>query len=201
VLHKVIEYGHRLTILFQQAADTVSAAERFLDFGTTDLMVILARIKRGLLRAHAMEMALQRDPSLIKDSLYLYPAPPLPSIRPPGPRPAPRHTRPTRAEREDAENQALLARMPSVAEIAEQIRHRNPGDVLLDICRDLGIVPSHPLYMEISCLAIVHGGNTVPMSSLFSYRIRRRAKVLAQQPQPPSLAPPPEPAIAATGPP
>jgi len=202
VLQKIIEYGHRLTTLFDQAADTVSAAERFLHFGTTDVTLILARIKRGLLRAQVLEMSLQRDPTLIKDSLCDYPAPPLSGIRPPGPRPAPTHTRPTRAEREDADNQALLARMPSVAEIAEQIRHRNPGDVLFDICRDLGIMPSHPLYMEISCLAIVHGGNTVPMSSLFGYRIRRRAKALAPHPAPPTLAPPPpEPALAATGPP
>ena len=195
-LHKLIDYGQRLATVFQRASHLVDSAEHFLHFGTTDIELILARIRRGLLRAQTLQTMLQNEPTLLKDRLTLYPPPREPGSHPPGPRPAPRHTR---AEREAAENQSLLARLPSVAEIAEQIRHRNPGDVLFDICRDLGIMPNHPLYMEISCLALAHGGNTFPVTRLFLGRLRARHR-LAQIP--PTIAPPPpEPAILATGPP
>lgn len=200
ILHKLIDYGERLTNAFQRAGNMVDPADRFLHFGTTDLRLILARIKRGLLRARVLQMALQNDPTLLKDSLYDYPDPREPGSHPPGPRPAPRHTR---AEREEAENAALLARLPTAQEIAEQIRHRTPGDVLLDICLDLGLTPSHPLYMELSTLALVHAGNTVRVSSTFLNRLRNRHRYAeAPEPQPPALPPPPpETASVATGPP
>src|SRR5690349_12101243 len=145
-LHTLAEYGHKLTTAFQEASDTISPAERFLYFGTTDIRLILARIKRGLLRIQALELSLQRNPALLKQSTYDYPAPRLPSISLPGPTPAPPLQ--TRAEREEAENQALLARLPTVEELVEQMRRRTPGDVIVDIGRDLGIVPGHPLYTE-----------------------------------------------------
>jgi len=197
-LHTLMEYGHRLTATFQEAGDRISDSERFLHFGTTDLRLILARIKRGLLRIQAFELSLQRNPALLRQSTYDYPAPRLPSLSLPGPTPAPRRTR---AEREAAENQALLARLPTVEELVEQMRRRTPGDVIVDIGRDLGIVPGHPLYAELSNLAHVHAGNTVPLTGVIVSRMRV-AFALARGQQPPTLAPPPpEPAVAATGPP
>ena len=199
-LHKLIDYGERLTTALQRASHLVGPRDRFLAFGTTDLRVILARIKRGLLRAQALEAELQRDPTLLKDNLLDYPAPPLASSgsHPPGPRPAPRHTR---AEREDAENQALLARLPTVAELAEQIRQRTPGDVLVEICRDLGIMTDHPLFVELASFVIRHGGSTVPLTSLYVYRLRNRPGP-EPDPEPPTIPPPPtELATVATGPP
>jgi len=198
-LHTLAEYGHKLTTAFQEASDTISPAERFLHFGTTDIRLILARIKRGLLRIQALELSLQRNPALLKQSTYDYPAPRLPSISLPGPTPAPPLR--TRAEREEAENQALLARLPTVEELVEQMRRRTPGDVIVDIGRDLGIVPGHPLYTELSNLAHVHAGNTVPITGVVVSRMRV-AHALARNQQPPTLAPSPsQPAVAATGPP
>ena len=202
-LHKLIDYGERLTIAFPRAGHIVDHADRFLHFGTTDLALILARIKRGLLRAQVLQASLQSDPSQIKDRLYLYPAPRESGSHKPGPRPAPRHTR---AEREEAENAALLARLPTAAEIAEQIRDRTPGAVLMDIARDLGIIPGHPLYMELTCLAHVHAGSTLPTTQVFGYRLRNRHCYTNPDPDAdaepaPPPQPPPQPAIAATGPP
>ena len=173
LLHKLIDYGQRLTNGLQHAGHILDPADRFLRFGTTDLRLILARIKRGLLRAQALQASLQNDPT-------------------------PRHTR---AEREETENAALLAQLPTVEEIARQISCRTPGDVLLDIARDLGIIPGHPLYMELDILAITHGGNTVPVSQTFLARQRDRPRYIEPDPEPESPLPPPEPALLATGPP
>ena len=42
-----------------------------------------------------------------------------------------------------------LARLPTPAEIAAEVRRRPIGAVLADICRDLGIMPSDPLWREL----------------------------------------------------
>ena len=39
------------------------------------------------------------------------------------------------------------------------MRRRPIGAVLEDICRDLGILPSHPLWRELQHAIIEHGGN------------------------------------------
>ena len=199
-LHKLIDYGERLSNALHRAGHILDPADRFLHFGTTDLRLILARIKRGLLRARVLQTSLQNDPDRLQEKFWLYPLPRPSGSHPPGPRPAPRHTR---AEREEAENAALLARLPSVEEIAEQISRRTPGDVLVDIARDLGIVPGHPLYIELSTLAHVHAGDTVPISSTYVSRLRVRYRYERAPDPDEEPAPPPQPpdAVPATGPP
>ena len=39
------------------------------------------------------------------------------------------------------------------------MRRRPVGAVIADICRDLGIVPSNPLWRELSLAIIANGGN------------------------------------------
>ena len=203
-LHKLIDYGQRLAVALQREGDAVGAAHRFLAFGTTDLRLILARIARGLRRAQALEASLQSHPARLKDQLFRYPAPAAPGGHPPCPRPAPRLSR---AEREQQENVALLAGLPTVAELARQIRRRTPGAVLVDICRDLGIGLDHPLYPEFSALALLHAGNTLRLDRAHVSRMSApRPHADPDAPPdtgPPGLPPPAarEPAIAATGPP
>jgi hypothetical protein len=88
-----------------------------------------------------------------------------------------------------------LARLPTSEEIAEQVRHQPIGAVLADICRDLGIVPSHPLWLELMVLVPEHGGN---FPALFEDIWDR---VLPQTGRHPPGASPPSQAPAATGPP
>ena len=52
-----------------------------------------------------------------------------------------------------------LARLPTAAQIAAEVRRRPAGAVIADICRDLGILPCHPLWRELSPLIIRHDGN------------------------------------------
>jgi len=39
------------------------------------------------------------------------------------------------------------------------VRRRPIGAVIADICRDLGILPSHPLWRDVQLAIIKHGGS------------------------------------------
>jgi len=95
-------------------------------FRTKDVAQILARIKRGLLRAALLEERLRQRADRGRDIQPL-------RIR------APRRRKP-RAANPDAPP-ALDPRLPPTAgQIVAQVRHRSIGAVLVDICLDLGII-------------------------------------------------------------
>jgi len=78
------------------------------------------------------------------------------------------------------------------------VRRRPIGAVIADICRDLGIIPTHPLWQELSVAIIWHGGS---FNRLFKDIFDR---VLPNTARGRSVATPavlPAPAAAATGPP
>ena len=84
--------------------------------------------------------------------------------RAPAPAP-PRHparrAHPRRSDEQD--DDALLARLPTDREIAEMIRGRPIGAVLVDICADLGIGINHPLWHELRSFIIDHNSTPEPM--------------------------------------
>ncbi|HME25048.1 MAG TPA: hypothetical protein VKI44_27600 [Acetobacteraceae bacterium] len=49
--------------------------------------------------------------------------------------------------------------MPTPEQIAAEVRRRPIGAVIADICRDLGIMPSHPLWQELHVVIIRYGGS------------------------------------------
>jgi hypothetical protein len=49
--------------------------------------------------------------------------------------------------------------MPTAEEIAAALRNRPAGAVIADICRDLGIVPAHPLWREVMAVLAEYRGN------------------------------------------
>jgi hypothetical protein len=120
-------------------------------FSASDLALILARITRGLLRAEALEARVIRDTA----RLDAEPAPPR----------APSHRRSPPARATDAAGEALVPGLgpgiclPTPEQIAAEVRRRPIGAVIADICRDLGIMPSHPLWPELQQLIIRYGGN------------------------------------------
>jgi hypothetical protein len=120
-------------------------------FSASDLALILARITRGLLRAEALEARVIRDTA----RLDAEPAPPR----------APSHRRSPPARASAAASEALVPgldpgiRLPTAEQIAAEVRRRPIGAVIADICRDLGIMPSHPLWPELRDLIIRYGGN------------------------------------------
>ena len=154
LVRRLIDYGLQLVRTVQQCA----SPQQVLDltgggFGTAEIALIVARITRGLRRAAALEQRLIR----IAPRLDRPPAPARPAAstqaRPRPPRPAQPTARPAEIAR------ALLERMPTEEEIAAQVRRRPIGAVLADICGDLGLGDSHPLFQELLDAVTRHGGS------------------------------------------
>ena len=132
----------------QQRTSATNLADVTRHFGTIDIGEILARITRGLLRAAALEARLVSRP--VREPATLA------TLTAPSPR------QPRAAQPEDGSAAAAeprIARLPTPGDIAAEIRRRPAGAVLADICRDLGIVPSNPLWRELSAAIISNGGN------------------------------------------
>ena len=75
------------------------------------------------------------------------------------PIPSPAARRPTRGPKAPEQPTPILARLPTPEDIAAQVRRRPVGAVIADIFRDFGIVPSNPLWRELSLAIIENGGN------------------------------------------
>jgi hypothetical protein len=139
LVRQLIDYGRQL-------ATTLRGNPHPL--GAGDIAEVLARITRGLLRAEALEARLIRSAAR-------------PDTAPTPPR-APSHRRSppaqTAAQSTDT-TQSRLDRLPTPEQIAAEVRRRPIGAVIADICRDLGIMPSHPLWRELQLVIIRHGGS------------------------------------------
>ena len=122
-------------------------------FGSVDLPLILSRITRGLALAAALEERLERR--------LAHPPAPRASTR----APAVRRPRIAPSEGPDiGEFGGNVVRMPTAAEIAAMVRRRPIGAVLADICRDLGLVPSDPLWLELDMAIMNNGGNMTALT-------------------------------------
>jgi hypothetical protein len=150
LLRKLIDYGQDLVRSVQERAAAGTLVIVALRFGTQDAAVILARIARGLLLANALEARLLIRPV----RLDARPGPAVPAaVRAP----------PEGAERivRRAVKRPVLPDVPTAEEIAAALRHRPAAAVIADICRDFGIVPSHPLWGEVMSVLSEHGGGFV----------------------------------------
>ena len=122
-------------------------------FGTFNVALIVARILRGLRIAAALEVrVVAAAPDLDTP----------PRARATSATSAPRsRPKPKRSDAQD--DAALLARLPTDREIAEMVRRRPIGVVLVDICADLGIGIDHPLWRELKWVIIDHHGQPEPV--------------------------------------
>jgi hypothetical protein len=159
LVRKLIDYGKELVSTLQNRASTAQVHDIASRFGTRDIGLIVARITRGLCLAGALE---QR---VIQCAARLDASPP---ARTASHQPAPRKVRPAGSSARPAARDAgsadaasVLAHMPTPEEIAAQVRRRPIGAVLADICNDLGIVASHPLWRELHDAVDRHGGNFI----------------------------------------
>ena len=73
----------------------------------------------------------------------------------------PRRPSTSRAPPSPARQRCASRRHAHAEQIAAQVRRRPIGAVIADICRDLGIMPNHPLWPELSEVIVCHGGNLV----------------------------------------
>jgi hypothetical protein len=154
LVRKLIDYGRELATTIRQRVLTDPTSVRCC-FGTADVALILARICRGLHRANALEAR------LLSNAHRLDAAPRGAA----SPR-APRAPRPAAAPSTD-ETDARLIHLPAPDKlatrldpvVAAKIRRQPIGAVIADICRDLGIMPSHPLWRELQIAIIRECGN------------------------------------------
>lgn len=150
LVRKLIDYGKELATTLRERGLT-NPADAIACFGTIDIARILARITAGLHRAAALEARL----------LHCAPEP-FEGVGQPGRAPSSPTPRAARqAAPPDARPDPRLARLPTPAQIAEEVRRRPVGDVIADICCDLGIRPEHPLWQELRLAIIQYDGNLV----------------------------------------
>jgi hypothetical protein len=172
------DYGEELAATLQHRARDNPYFAVF-NYGTNDLTVVLARITRGLLHAAALEERLalltarpQRQSASIKSTLQhkSRERPPVQRVPDAG---------------------SLLTSMPSPEQIAAEVRRRPIGAVIVDICRDLAILPSHPLWRDIQNAVSQHGGSYVRLLKHVLIRNIQLAAELVASPEPSSLFLPP----------
>jgi hypothetical protein len=194
LVRKLIDYGKQLAATVQQHAAAPGFAYVARPFGTADLAVILARITCGLRRAAALEARLSQRAARGQD-LPLAPIR-LPTIRVAG---AARQVAPPDVQPADPAQDPRLARLPTEEEIAAQVRRRPVGAVIADICRDLGIMPTHPLWGDLSPVILRYGGNLAKLWREILAQLRPRPTA----DRPPTLPAPSLPSLApaSTGPP
>jgi hypothetical protein len=146
LVRRLIDYGKELAATIRQRVSTDPIGVR-CGFGTADVALILARISRGLHRANALEAR------LLHNADRLDAAPRGAS----SPR-TPRAPRPPATPSADEAN-ARVAHLPTPEQIAAKVRRQPIGAVIADICRDLGILPSHPLWRELHIAIIKECGS------------------------------------------
>ena len=208
IVHTLIAYGQNLAETLENHASHPHTLPcfRFIAtiFFTKDVALILARIKRGLLRAAELEARLQKRAASGRDIRPL-------RIRTPSPR-KPRARKPTTPQ------PTYDPRLPSIEQIANQVRRRSIGAVLVDICLDLGIIPGQmdpASWAELGDALAQYGGDLINLVAGREPRPRPRRR----RPRDPDFWPvsvpgqtgmifppwpalsPPSPAPATTGPP
>jgi hypothetical protein len=199
LVRKLIDYGRELAATFQ-ARDPATHARHF---GTSDIALILARITQGLHRARALEDRLVRNAARLD-------TPPAPAPRAASPRPSP-PARAATAQPTDttAAPDALVPGLdpgiclPTPEQIAAAVRRRPIGAVIADICRDLGILPNHPLWRELQVVIIREGGNFAVLVKDIITQATRSISERWSASTPPILPPPlaPRPSHAGADPP
>jgi hypothetical protein len=190
LVRQLIDYGRQL-------ATTLRGNPH--PFGTSEIALILARITRGLLRAEALEARIIRTAA----RLDAEPAPPR--------APSHRQSSPARAATPRPTPTAVPApgldpgldpgiSLPTPEQIAAEVRRRPIGAVIADICRDLGILPSHPLWRELQHAIIRYDGNLANLvEDILDRAFQRPASPWPLSPRP---APAPQsPAPSGAGPP
>jgi hypothetical protein len=190
-VRRLIGYGKALVETLRQPVASPSLPTFARCFGSNDITAILARIARGLHRAAALEAWLITWVPRRQAAYARAPAPRQP------------HAAQPEAQRAD---DAGPAQPPTLEDIVARDRRRPIGAVIAEICCDLGIIPNHELWREVSAAVIQGGGNLV---TLFRDAVRRLEVALSDPsgiapPAPPpwpAMPWPPSPAASGAGPP
>jgi hypothetical protein len=157
LVRTLIDYGQRLAATLRQRAAPNDTTDLSRAFGTGDLALILARIAQGLLRAGLLQEKIIRTADRLDAEPQRKPAPSPRTLPCQAQQRSPRRPR----TRQPATPDPRLAGLPTPDQIAADVARRPIGAVLADICRDLGIAPSHPLWDELHLAINQYGGNYI----------------------------------------
>ena len=179
LLRWIIGYGQQLASALRDGTIGGGFERVVWRYHTKDIAVILARIQRGLMLAAGLQDRLTKRATTGRD---LTPAP----VRYPEPRP-PRdgNSQRRRAPRKTNIIDLPLDRLPTAEEIADELRRRPAGAVLVDICRDLGILPGDlppELRQALETLVVRYGGSvSVLVFKEMAADLKRRLAVEMQR--------------------
>ncbi|HEY3846605.1 MAG TPA: hypothetical protein VGL95_05785 [Acetobacteraceae bacterium] len=153
LIRTIIDYGKQLIVTARQRAGTADFLPFAAPFGTASLKLLLARIGCAVSRAVHLEQKLQYEAGL--GGCYRpEPAHPAPGRRTPrtgsATAAARSHAARSHAARTGPAEDPDLAHLPSVAQIAAEIRRLPLEQVIATICRDLGITPDHALWQQLN---------------------------------------------------
>jgi hypothetical protein len=155
LVRKLVDYGKQLAATFRERPAPNDPRHLTRLYGTSDITVILARIAQGLLRARYLEEKITSTAARIDAA-----PPPRPTARAHSCTTQSRAPRRAQPEPTPTDTASLLARLPTPDQIAAKVRRQKIGAVLADICRDLGIPPSHELWDELYRVIKEYGGNS-----------------------------------------
>src|SRR6185312_11222446 len=142
VIHVLLVYARHLSLTLDSRAARWGFSVFAQFFGTARLPVIRARLARGILRIMALQRVLlsramrgrDTDFSGPRERTPHKPKPPAPpaldGVAPPTPQ--------KRVRRRYADTVPDLDHLPTLAELEKEIRRRQIGATIADICRDLG---------------------------------------------------------------
>lgn len=182
VLRWIISYGRNLAEAVRRRDPAADLGGFVCRYGNIGLDQVLARIKRGLMLALALEDKLVQRAKTGRD---IVPSPVHYSTRGTQHSDRPRNRK---AVRHTDIIDLPLDRLPTAAQIAAELRRRPLGAVLVDICRDLGIVPGNlatAQWLQLLTTLTRYGGNAATL--LFKDAKRRMQPLLAAvwgKPQP-----------------
>ena len=153
ILDLLLEYGRHIADTLRCRAAAPHFAFIARGFSNTQLAVILLHLYRGIMRARALRSVLLaraargRDIAAPVSRYYVVGGPDDPAQQPasapsePGPAPdQPAARRPAR-KAAAAEPLRQFSQLPSMEELEADARRRPTGQVMIDICLDLGVVP------------------------------------------------------------
>ena len=140
LIRGMIALGHALLATLDRPMGDRGRRDTLLRFGTRNLDLIVARILRGIAIAQALEQRILR----IARRMDKPREPGLAAVRTSGGR----AKKPASWSQED-DDAGLLAELPTVEEIAERVRKQPIASVIEDICRDLCIDASDPLFQDV----------------------------------------------------
>jgi hypothetical protein len=196
LVRKLVDYGKQLASTFREQPTPNDPRHLTRLYGTSDITLILARIAQGLLRARYLEekitaAAARLDARPLPKSA---PAPRTPRALPCAAQPRTPRPQPTP---QPPDTSLLLANLPTPDLIAAKVRRQKIGAALADICRDLGIPPSHELWDELYRIINEYGGNASRLyfdwlEQAFPIRhiLSRLKSKLEAPPEPTSTGPP-----------